>query len=106
MSKVLTIAPKRHARMSQKLPDAIRLHVTEGLSIVAASAAKVQADAGVGLRPPLLPPGRPRQGGWGGNRRRKVDTRVHLGRFIFFHFLNSCTSWMTVILMILCEVGS
>jgi predicted DNA-binding protein (UPF0251 family) len=37
MSKVLTIAPKRPARMSQKLRDAIRFHVTEGLSIVAAS---------------------------------------------------------------------
>jgi predicted DNA-binding protein (UPF0251 family) len=37
MSKVLTLAPKRPARMSQKLRDAILLHVTEGLSIVAAS---------------------------------------------------------------------
>ena len=39
MEKILTLAPKRSARMSQKLRDAIRRHVTEGLSIVAASAA-------------------------------------------------------------------
>lgn len=37
MSQIITLAQKRPARMSQKLRDAIRLHVTEGLSIVAAS---------------------------------------------------------------------
>jgi predicted DNA-binding protein (UPF0251 family) len=38
MSKIVTIAPQRPVRMSQKLRDAIRLHVTEGLSVTDACA--------------------------------------------------------------------
>lgn len=37
MSQLLVLAQKRPARMSEKLRIAVRLHVTEGMSIVAAS---------------------------------------------------------------------
>jgi predicted DNA-binding protein (UPF0251 family) len=36
MAKILSLAPKRPARMSRKLRDAIRLYETEGLTIIAA----------------------------------------------------------------------
>lgn len=38
MSKIITLAPKRPARMSSKLKEAIRLRVEEGMTITAACA--------------------------------------------------------------------